>query len=158
MAYAIEPQTAMVFVLPASERQSVSRLFVSSGMAITGADRIGGTELRHAISVCLLDAASPLSLAEVVAGVEALHCPVPGRASKTVSDALRWEVRKGRAVRLGRSSYRAGTMPRSTEWWIRRQVASRQQIVAQTPAEAEVNPPPTARRGPIKCARSRSCR
>ena len=76
-------------------------------MAIYGADRVGGTGLRHAICVCLLDARGPLTLPEVVAGVEALGWSVPGRASKTVSDALRWEVRKGRVERLA-SIHRSG--------------------------------------------------
>lgn len=103
-------------------------------MAIVGADRIAGTALRHAICVCLLEANAPLTLSEVVAGLEHLAVVVPGRASKTVSDALRWEVRNGRAIRVRRSVYQAGSMPRSTEWWIRRQVASRHSLVAQRPA------------------------
>lgn len=94
-------------------------------MAVIGSDRASGVQLRYAICVCLLDAQVPLTLPEVVAGLEELGVPVPGRTSKTVSDALRWEVRKGRAVRLARSLYRAGSMPRSSEWWIRRQVAAR---------------------------------
>ena len=77
-----------------------------------------------------------MTVPEIVAGVEAFGLPVPGRSSKTVSDALRWEVRKGRVVRLDRSRYRTGSMPRSTEWSIRTQLAAYQKIVAQTPAEA----------------------
>jgi hypothetical protein len=96
----------------------------SCSMAICGADRVAGTELRHAICVCLLRAQSPLTVPEVVAGVEALGCSVPGRPSKSISDAVRWEVRKGRVVRLGRSLYQIGSMPRSTEWWMRRKIAS----------------------------------
>lgn len=95
-----------------------------SAMAKFGADRIFGTQLRHAICLCLLNAEAPLTVPEVITGVEVLGCPVPGRPSKTVSDALRWEVRRGRAVRVDRSLYRTGAMPRSAEWWIRRQVAS----------------------------------
>ncbi len=37
-----------------------------------------------------------------------------GRASKIISDALRWEVRRGRVVRLARGRYRFGRATRST--------------------------------------------
>lgn len=105
-------------------------------MAICGADRVAGTQLRHAICVCLLQARSLLTVPEVVAGVEALGCSVPGRPSKTVSDALRWEIRRGRVVRRGRSLYQTGRMARSTEWWMQREIASLRPLVAQTPADA----------------------
>ena len=95
-----------------------------------------GVRLRHAICVCLLDEQRAMTVPEIVTGVEALGLSIPGRASKTISDALRWEARKGRAVRLERARYRTGTMPRSTEWWIRSQVAAHQNVVAQIPAEA----------------------
>jgi len=88
------------------------------------------------ICVCLLDEQRIMTVPEIVVGVEALGLSIPGRSSKTVSDALRWEVRKGRAVRLERSRYRAGSIPRSTEWWIRKQVSAYQEGVAQIPAEA----------------------
>ena len=37
-----------------------------------------------------------------------------GRASKVVSDALRWEIRNGRVVRIGRGVYGINKIPRST--------------------------------------------
>lgn len=37
-----------------------------------------------------------------------------GRASKVISDALRWEVRRGRVVRLSRGRYRFARATRST--------------------------------------------
>jgi len=37
-----------------------------------------------------------------------------GRASKVISDALRWEVRRGRVVRLARGRYRFARATRST--------------------------------------------
>ena len=37
-----------------------------------------------------------------------------GRASKLISDALRWEVRRGRVVRLARGRYRFARTSRST--------------------------------------------
>ena len=94
-------------------------------MAVLGVDRRGGVELRYAICVCLLDAMGPVTVPQLVAELQELDIVIPGRASKTVSDALRWEVRKGRAIRLGRGRYATRWMPRSTEWWIRREVARR---------------------------------
>ena len=88
------------------------------------------------ICACLLEEQRAMTVPEIVAGVEAFGLSVPGRSSKVVSDALRWEVRKGRIVRLERSRYRTGSMPRSTEWWIRRQVAAYQDFVAPIPADA----------------------
>lgn len=89
------------------------------------------------LSVCLLDEQKVMTVPELVGKVEAFGLPISGRASKTVSDSLRGEVRKGRVVRVERSRYRAGSMPRSTEWWIRRQVAANRSAVAQTPAEGD---------------------
>ncbi len=42
-----------------------------------------------------------------------------GRASKVISDALRWETRRGRVVRLGRGRYRFVSAARSTTRRIR---------------------------------------
>lgn len=79
-------------------------------------------DLRYVLTIVLLDAGRPLSTSELLTAVRAAGRDVSGRASKTVSDALRWEVRRGRVVRVGRSQYAPGTMPRSTQWWIRRRV------------------------------------
>ena len=49
---------------------------------------------------------------------------IPGRASKTVSDALRWEMRRGRVRRLRRGVYGPGHMPRSTEHYIHQRAAA----------------------------------
>jgi hypothetical protein len=122
-------------LLPVSERQSRHTGRYSWTMADIGRVR-DGVRLRHAICVCLLEEQRAMTVPEIVAGVEARGLSIPGRASKTVSDALRWEARKGRAIRLERSQYRTGTMPRSTEWWIRSQVAAHQKVVAQIPAKA----------------------
>jgi hypothetical protein len=42
-----------------------------------------------------------------------------GRASKVISDALRWEVRRGRVQRLGRGLYRYHQAPATTARRIR---------------------------------------
>ena len=122
-------------LLPVSERQSRHIGPYPWTMADMGRVR-DGVLLRYAICVCLLEDQKAMTVPEIVTGVEALGVAIPGRSSKTVSDALRWEAHKGRAVRLERSRYRTGTMPRSTEWWIRSHVAAHQKVVAQIPAEA----------------------
>ncbi len=49
---------------------------------------------------------------------------VAGRPSKTISDALRWEIAHGRAVRLSRATYAPGSMPHSTRHRIAKRVTS----------------------------------
>ena len=65
----------------------------------------------------------------------AVHGPatVVGRASKAVSDALRWEMRRGRVRRLRRGRYGPGQMPRSTEQHIHKRVmALREEALRST--------------------------
>jgi hypothetical protein len=83
---------------------------------------LSGRSLRYLLTIVLTDAGRPMRLAELVDAVHRAGFAIAGRESKTVSDALRWEVSKGRVRRAGRSVYRAGWMPRSTAWWIREQV------------------------------------
>jgi hypothetical protein len=93
---------------------------------------VRGLELRYLLTVALLDHDRVLTIAELLHALDRGGFIVDGRPSKTVSDALRWEVRKGRVVRAGRGRYAAGRMPRSTQWWIRRRVASlREQLSLQ---------------------------
>nr|WP_234781395.1 hypothetical protein [Mycobacterium tuberculosis] len=47
---------------------------------------------------------------------------VRGRASKVVSEALRWEIGRDRVYRLGRGRYGPGYIPRSTEYRIHQRV------------------------------------
>ena len=75
--------------------------------------------LRYVLTRALMDSPRPHTLAELVELAKWHRCQLSGRPSKVVSDALRWEVRKGRVVRISRDVYRIGSMPRSTEWWIR---------------------------------------
>lgn len=80
-----------------------------------------GTELRYAL-VRLAELIGPASIPELIAGLERWGFAVEGRPSKTISDALRWERRRGRVSRWGRGYYNAGEMPRSTEHRIIRRV------------------------------------
>ena len=81
-----------------------------------------GTELRYAL-VRLVELIGPATVPELIAGLERWGFGVDGRPSKTVSDALRWERRRGRVGRWDRGLYCAGVMPRSTEHRIIHRVA-----------------------------------
>ncbi len=78
---------------------------------------VKGIELRYLLTIELFDS-GPASVRELIAGLHRRGFRVPGRASKTISDALRWEERRGRVRRIGRAHYRAGYMPRGTEYRI----------------------------------------
>jgi hypothetical protein len=76
-----------------------------------------GIELRYMLAVNL-DIHGSASVFELIEQLEYQGFSIPGRASKVVSDALRWEMRRGRVRRLRRGVYGPGQMPRSTEHYI----------------------------------------
>lgn len=82
-----------------------------------------GTELRYTLTR-LLQLMSQSSVTELVAALELWNFTVPGRPTKTVSDALRWEMQHDRVLRRGRGRYSATGMPRSTEHRIISRVAA----------------------------------
>lgn len=67
---------------------------------------------------------------------------VAGRPSKTVSDALRTEVRRGRVRRLRRGHYGPGAMPRSTEHYIHRRALALREEAAAMSFDDDVSSPP----------------
>ncbi|OHU98311.1 hypothetical protein [Mycobacterium talmoniae] len=79
---------------------------------------VRGIELRYLLTLHLFDH-GPASVAVLVAALDAQGFVVAGRASKAVSDALRWERGYGRVRRFGRGRYGPGWMPRGTEHRIR---------------------------------------
>ncbi len=82
-----------------------------------------GRPLRYLLIVILDEAAGPLSMVELVARCEAEGVRFSRRPSKVLSDALRWDVRSGRVVRVRRGIYTKGEVPDSTMRWIRHRVA-----------------------------------
>lgn len=96
--------------------------------------RAGGRELRYRLSLLLLEAGRPLTVRELLARLDASGYLVAGRASKTISDALRREIALGRVVRVSRSTYTTGVIPRSTEWSIRRWMRARDSSQRETSA------------------------
>jgi len=82
---------------------------------------LGGIDLRYALTMHLMHHGRS-SVNEMIEELRAQNFSVRGRASKAVSDALRWEIERGRVYRLGRGLYGPGEVPRSTEYRIRQRV------------------------------------
>ena len=78
--------------------------------------------LRYWLTLTLLSAGRPMTLRELTEALDGAGRLPPGRPSKVVSDALRWEARRGRVWRMQRGVYAPGFIPRSTRWWMRDQI------------------------------------
>src|SRR5688500_5357207 len=74
---------------------------------------IWGLELRYILALRLW-ATRQQTGGQLAAAREAQGFTVAGRPSKTISDALRWEIARGRVVRVGRGRYAAGRVTRQT--------------------------------------------
>ena len=74
---------------------------------------VSGTDLRYLLTAYLFDH-GPATVEELVDALDYHGFRPIGRPSKAVSDALRWEMARGRAIRVRRGNYRPGTMPRAT--------------------------------------------
>jgi hypothetical protein len=92
-----------------------------------------GTNLRYTLTR-LLQLCGPSTVDELVVALRQWGFTVDGRASKTVSDALRWEMEHDRVRRIGRGLYRAGGMPSGTEYRIIRRVSFLREVA--TPEDA----------------------
>ena len=84
---------------------------------------IRGLDLRSLLVLILLRQGRPMVVAELVAGVTASGFALAGRPGKAVSDALRWEMGRGRVRREGRAKYGPGYVAKSTRHRMRSRVA-----------------------------------
>jgi hypothetical protein len=75
--------------------------------------RLHGLELRYALSVYLAQH-GPCSVTTLIGGLTHQGFDLGAHAPKAVSDALRWEIGRGRVVRVRRGTYDATVWPRST--------------------------------------------
>lgn len=103
-----------------------------------------GTELRYVLTDHL-HVHGPAQVADLAAVLARWGFVTHGRASKAISDALRWEMRLGRAGRRGRGLYVPGWMPRSTEHRIHTRVLALReeaQRLSQYGGPEEVYPNP----------------
>jgi hypothetical protein len=78
-------------------------------------------ELRYVVTMHLLNH-GPASISELAEAVAWQGFAIAGRPSKSISDALRWEMGYGRVRRLGRGLYGPGWLPRGTEHRIHKRV------------------------------------
>lgn len=107
--------------MPEFERQPINVRPGCDGLAMNDSGELGGIELRYVLTMQLF-LHGPASIAELLDGLAWHGFCVRGRASKAVSDALRWEIGRRRAVRLTRGWYGPGRMPRGTEYRIHARV------------------------------------
>ncbi|HEU0190391.1 MAG TPA: hypothetical protein VFR17_03840 [Mycobacterium sp.] len=80
-----------------------------------------GIELRYVLTMQLFQHGTA-TIAELIEALAHHGFCVNGRASKAISDALRWERRYGRVYRRGRALYGPAQMPRATEYRIHQRV------------------------------------
>lgn len=120
--------------LPGSQRLASDTGIVTPTchrLVMGNASEVSGIELRYLLTSHLFD--SGPATVEELADALALACQgfrVSGRPSKSISDALRWEIGHGRVVRLKRGKYRAAWMPRTTEYRINQRVKALRANVA----------------------------
>jgi hypothetical protein len=88
---------------------------------MTTPHRLEGIDLRYVLTQYLLQH-GPTTVDELIAAIRWQGFDVGGRASKRISDALRWERRRGRVRRLARGLYAPGSVPRATEYRIYQRV------------------------------------
>lgn len=86
----------------------------------------------------LLAHEGPATVAELIDRLTVCGFDVGGRPSKTVSDALRWEIGHGRVWPRGRGRYSSGEMPRATEYRIELRVRN---LRARADELARARPP-----------------
>ncbi len=77
-----------------------------------------GRPLRYLLVEIMSEHERPLTVPQLIAACRAQGVVFDGRASKLVSDALRWEVRRGRVAKVRRGVYAFASAPRSTRYWI----------------------------------------
>ncbi len=81
---------------------------------------VGSREIRYLAVAELIETGRPMTAMELAAAIQDRGLTIgAAKPNKAVSDALRWEVAKGRVVKPGRGVFVAGRMPRSTKSWIR---------------------------------------
>jgi hypothetical protein len=103
------------------------------GPNITTSRVLRGIELRYAITQYLLQH-GPTTVIDLIDALRYQGFDFAMRPSKAISDALRWEVGRGRVQRLRRGLYGPGSMPRATEYDIHKRVMALREEAAEITA------------------------
>ncbi|MDH3303554.1 MAG: hypothetical protein OES24_23865 [Acidimicrobiia bacterium] len=85
---------------------------------VVGPFPVWGRARRYLVLAKLIRSGRALSVADLVDRLRRQDLVLPPRPNKAASDAIRWEVRKGRVVKVRWGVYRIGVVPRSTGYWI----------------------------------------
>jgi len=88
------------------------------------ATQVSAITLRSLLVTILLAHGGPCSVAQLTNALAAHGVVTKGRPSKAISDALRWEISRGRVRRVGRGAYVASVVPRTTAWRMRQRSAT----------------------------------
>ena len=97
--------------------------------------RLRGYELRCVLTLHLFQH-GPATLADLIDMLDFHGFGVAGRASRTVSDALRCEMAHERVRRLRRGRYGPASMPRATEYRIHQRALALRAEAAALNAES----------------------
>jgi hypothetical protein len=93
--------------------------------------RLRGIELRYALSYYLAPR-EQCTVADLIDGLTHQGFAFGDHPSKEVSDALRWEVRRGRVIKVSRGTYQAATdWPRTTTHRIRARVLAMRTVARE---------------------------
>ncbi len=101
---------------------------------------VKGTALRYLLTHHLCKC-SPQTVDQLVEALDYQGFTTPGRPSKWVSDALRWEIAHDRVRRVRRGTYAARGMPRSTEYRITKRVQALRDQAAEYSSTPTDSPP-----------------
>ena len=93
---------------------TIGSVVLPSGVGKDGVPLLRGRALRFVLVDELMARPDGMTVAEMVSALARHGFDVGGRASKIISDSLRWETRRGRVVRVGRGRYRFSHAARST--------------------------------------------
>jgi hypothetical protein len=93
------------------------------GHDVDGRPILRGLELRSVLVMLLVERGRPMTVRQLTTAAERRGFAFGGRPSKEAADALRWEVARGRAVRVDRGSYVVGQVAKVTQHRMRSRVA-----------------------------------
>ncbi|WP_082939538.1 hypothetical protein [Mycobacterium sp. 852014-50255_SCH5639931] len=101
-----------------------------------------GIELRYVLTTYIAHN-GPATIGEMIEALGRQGFQVPGRASKVISDALRWEIGRDRVRRVGRGRYGPRSIPRSTEHRIHQRVLALREAARCRYEAGKSSSPPT---------------